>query len=107
MFDSNSDLVNLLKLFDADTLRNSLSGIERELLRVDQECNLHFTSHPKSLGSALFNKYITTDFSEAQLELVTPTFSDNKALLSFLKNIHHFVQVEIFPPMNIQVVRNN
>ncbi|MDB3990711.1 glutamate--cysteine ligase [Gammaproteobacteria bacterium] len=95
MFDSNSDLVNLLKLFDADTLRNSLSGIERELLRVDQECNLHFTSHPKSLGSALFNKYITTDFSEAQLELVTPTFSDNKALLSFLKNIHHFVQVNV------------
>ena len=32
--------------------------------------------HPKSLGSALKNKFITTDFSEAQIELVTPVFED-------------------------------
>ena len=47
--------------------------------------------HPKSLGSALKNKYITTDFSEAQIELVTPTFEDVNDLYDFLYSLHVFV----------------
>ena len=47
--------------------------------------------HPELLGSALCNQYITTDFSEAQLELVTPPFKDKSKGLSFLDDIHHFI----------------
>ena len=51
-------------------------GIEKEFFRIDPKGNISKKSHPNSLGSALTNKFITTDFAEAQLELVTPTFED-------------------------------
>ena len=51
-------------------------GIEKEFFRIDPEGNISEKSHPSSLGSALTNKFITTDFAEAQLELVTPIFED-------------------------------
>ena len=51
-------------------------GIEKEFFRIDPEGNISEKSHPNSLGSALTNKFITTDFAEAQLELVTPIFED-------------------------------
>ena len=49
------------------------------------------SGHPRALGSALCNPHITTDFSEALLELVTPTFTDNAALARYLAELHHFV----------------
>ena len=45
---------------------------------------------PSGLGSALTNKYITTDFSEALLEFVTPTFSNTWEALEFLCDVHQF-----------------
>ena len=50
-------------------------GMEKESLRVTPEGKLAQTSHPKGLGSALTNGYITTDFSEALLELITTGFN--------------------------------
>ena len=47
-------------------------GIERESLRVDAHGNLAQTPHASFLGSKLSHPTITTDFSEAQLELITP-----------------------------------
>lgn len=69
----------------------SLHGIEREVLRVDAEGKISQTPHPKSLGAALTHPYITTDFSEAQLELVTPTFDAESDTLSFLHTLHQFI----------------
>ena len=66
-------------------------GIEKEFFRVDKKGFISKRSHPKSLGSALKNKYITTDFSEAQVELVTPTFEDVDELYDFLYSLHVFV----------------
>ena len=66
-------------------------GIEKEFFRVDKKGFISKKSHPKSLGSALKNKYITTDFSEAQVELVTPTFEDVDELYDFLYSLHVFV----------------
>jgi glutamate--cysteine ligase len=66
-------------------------GIEKEFFRVDKKGFISKKSHPKSLGSALKNKYITTDFSEAQIELVTPTFEDVDELYDFLYSLHVFV----------------
>lgn len=68
-----------------------LRGIERESLRVDNEGNISQKKHPKKLGSPLTNKDITTDFSEALIELVTPTFFSASELFSHLGNLHKFV----------------
>ena len=56
-------------------------GIERESLRVTQEGKISQNNHPKNLGSPLTSKDITTDFAEALVELVTPTFESPKELL--------------------------
>ncbi|MGR5421240.1 glutamate--cysteine ligase [Vibrio sp. PNB22_4_1] len=74
-----------------DTLQGVRRGIEREMVRVTQSGALSQRPHPKSLGSALTHPYITTDFSEAQLELVTPAVTDRKETFKTLASLHHFV----------------
>jgi glutamate--cysteine ligase len=66
-------------------------GLERESLRVTPDGSIAQTPHPPALGSALTNPHITTDFSEALAELVTPTFPDNESLLGYLEDLHQFV----------------
>ena len=46
--------------------------------------------HPEALGSALTNPYITTDFSEALLEFITPVSDSIDDCLHFLESIHRF-----------------
>ena len=65
-------------------------GIEKESLRVTEDGLLSQTKHPKGLGSPLTNKYITTDFSEALVELVTPTFNNIDDVYEFLLDLHIF-----------------
>ena len=65
-------------------------GIEKESLRVTEDGFLSQTKHPKGLGSPLTNKYITTDFSEALVELVTPTFNNINDVYEFLLDLHIF-----------------
>ena len=65
-------------------------GIEKESLRVAAGGTLAQTPHPHALGSALTHPSITTDYSEALLELVTPIHTDVDALLQDLFNLHHF-----------------
>jgi len=76
-------------------LENSISrGIEKESLRVSKDKTISSADHPSSLGSALTNKYITTDFSEALLELITPTHSSVEDVLKNLDEICKFVVEE-------------
>ena len=70
-------------------------GIEKEFFRVDSDGYISKSLHPESLGSALTNKFITTDFAEAQLELVTPVFEDIDNLYDFLYSLHVFVAQNI------------
>ena len=56
-------------------LKGIRRGIEKESLRVQPGGALAMTPHPAALGSALTHPHITTDFSEAQLELVTGVFA--------------------------------
>ncbi len=58
-------------------------GIEKESLRIDSSGSISSKKHPSKLGSALTNSFITTDFSEALLELVTPTFTNTQECLDF------------------------
>ncbi len=86
-----------------DFIKSCSIGLEKESLRMYRS-NISTHPHPKSLGSPLFNKFITTDFSDAQLELVTPPLKKQESNL-FLNDIHHFVshhiQDEILWPMSI------
>ena len=65
-------------------------GIEKESLRVTPQGHLSRKPHPLAFGSALTNRYITTDFSEALLEFVTPAFVHTWETLRFLCDIHQF-----------------
>ena len=49
------------------------------------------TPHPRCSGSALTNEHITTDYSEALIELVTPAFTASWELLQYLLDLHQFV----------------
>jgi glutamate--cysteine ligase len=65
-------------------------GIEKESLRVNAEGKISLSSHPQSLGAALSNPYITTDFSEALLEFITPAYDKIDDCLGMLDDIHRF-----------------
>jgi glutamate--cysteine ligase len=79
----------------AEMLRGGLKGVEKESLRVRSDGTLSQAPHPRALGSALANRYITTDFSEALLEFVTPAFCNTWETLRFLCDIHQFVYPRI------------
>ena len=76
-----------------ELLRQSLRGIEKEGLRVDTRGVLSKRPHPDKLGSALTHPRITTDYSEALLELITGT--------------HHCVEDLIAEITEIQAVVDN
>ena len=69
-----------------DFSKFSQRGIEKESLRVNNS-NISTSDHPEILGAALTNPYITTDFSEALLELITAKASSVEKALSDLKII--------------------
>lgn len=73
------------------TLRGMRRGIERESLRVTPLGRIAQTPHPHSLGSALTHPHITTDYSEALLEFITPAYEHVTDALLFLVDAHHFV----------------
>jgi glutamate--cysteine ligase len=74
----------------ADLLARTLQGIEKEGLRVRPDGQIAQTPHPSGLGSALTHKYITTDYSEALLEFITPVHDSPEAALAFLSDLHTF-----------------
>ena len=95
---SNESFTSILfKLKEKGFFKNLVikRGIEKEFFRVNENGNISDTPHPVSLGSALTNKFITTDFAEAQIELVTPVFENINDLNSFLYSLHVFVAKNI------------
>lgn len=71
-------------------LLGMLRGIEREALRIDESGYLATDSHPEALGSALMHSRITTDYSEALLEFITPVHNNVEQLLNGLTETHAF-----------------
>ena len=76
-------------------LAEALKGLEKESLRVDQDGNIAQTPHPRALGSALTHGSITTDYSEALVELITPPFTEYGQTLDYLCELHGFVYANI------------
>ncbi len=76
----------------ASLLDGSRIGLEKENLRVQADGVIAQSDHPAGLGSALCNPYITTDYSEALLELVTPALQSTHDALDFLHQTQRLVQ---------------
>jgi len=86
-----SRLEERLRALSPATLRNLRRGIEKESLRVQPDGRLAMTPHAEALGSALTHPHITTDFSEAQLELITGIHARGEDCLAELTAIHQYV----------------
>lgn len=79
----------------AGELKGIKRGIEKESLRLDAEGVLAMTDHPRSLGTALTHSCITTDYSEALLEFITPPSSNIDQSLQLLTEIHQYLYQSI------------
>ncbi len=76
---------------DSTTLADSKIGLEKESLRVSPEGGLSQKPSPAQWGSMLTNPLITTDFSEALAELITPPCDTIEAVIQSLDDIQNFV----------------
>ena len=79
-----------LQAYGAASVAGGRRGVEKESLRVTSDGHLAQTPHPEGLGSALTNHFITTDFSEALLEFVTPALGSTWEALQVVCDIHQF-----------------
>ena len=84
------DVLNSIARLDSSSLCFQ-RGLERETLRTGPGGQLATTDHHQFLGSKLCHPRITTDFSESQLELITPVCDTTEDALRQLNNIHVFV----------------
>jgi glutamate--cysteine ligase len=70
-------------------------GVEKESLRIRPDGKLAQTPHPAGLGSALTHPFITTDYSEALLEFITPVSTSIDKTLQTLDDIHRFTYAQL------------
>jgi glutamate--cysteine ligase len=84
-------MTRLINSGESALIRQSRIGLEKESLRVSQDGGIAQTPHPEMLGSALAHSYITTDYSEALTELITPPLPGIGQALDFLRDIQKFV----------------
>lgn len=68
-----------------------LRGIEKEGLRATPDFHISQSDHPHALGHPLTHPLITTDYSEALLELITGVHRQRSDLVNELRDIHTFV----------------
>jgi glutamate--cysteine ligase len=93
-----SELSHYLRTFNAghiSSLRGIKRGLEKEALRITPKGALAQTPHPESLGSSLTHPHITTDFSEALMEFITPPCDSISSMLTWMDEIHRFTYQQI------------
>lgn len=86
-----SRVKQLLSHNEKGLLNRRQIGVEKESLRVSPDGGLSQFAHPESLGSALTNPYITTDYSESLLEFITPPYEHIESVLDFLRDSQAYV----------------
>ncbi len=67
-------------------------GVERESQRITSYGDLALTPHPQVFGDKAENPRITTDFSESQIEMITPPFRTVEEVYDSLKQIYAEVE---------------
>ena len=88
-------MIDLLKKIQPEIILKSGVGLERESLRITQSGQLALTEHPEIFGNKLTNPYITTDFSESQVEMITPVFNSCEEACDYLEALTDIVLEEI------------
>jgi glutamate--cysteine ligase len=95
----NWDFSKMVSLFmnypQSKLLLDGKFGIEKESQRVTSAGDLALTSHPVVFGDKLTNPRITTDFSESQVEMVTPPVPSVKSAYQSLSDIQSEVEAGI------------
>ena len=86
---SYQQILTQLQKIDPSSLK-FVRGIEKEGLRVNADSQISQIPHPTKLGSALTHSHITTDYSEALLEFITPALDDPQSVLSTLEELHAY-----------------
>lgn len=87
---------DLIKKHDlAHLLMTGNFGLEKENVRTDLHGRLALTKHPTVFGDKAKHPYITTDFAEAQVEMVTPVFGSTTEVLKFMEAMHDMVSLEL------------
>lgn len=87
------DFVKELKL--THLLMNGNFGLEKENIRTSLDGELSLKPHPQVFGDKATHPYITTDFAESQVEMVTPIFSSTHDVLKFMEALHDLVSLEL------------
>ncbi|QOR39697.1 glutamate--cysteine ligase [Billgrantia diversa] len=91
MSDSYTDTVSYLAgLATKGRFGRLRRGLEKEGLRVDHQGRIASSPHPHALGSKLTHPHITTDYSEALLEYITPVYCRPGDAIDFLADLHRF-----------------
>jgi glutamate--cysteine ligase len=96
MVSLNTDFLNYI--IDNNLTQEILKGqfgLEKENARVDKHGNLALTPHPKAFGSKMDNPFIQTDFSESQVEMITPVFNSVEETYLFLEALQDIVTQEL------------
>ncbi|HOT13551.1 MAG TPA: bifunctional glutamate--cysteine ligase GshA/glutathione synthetase GshB [Bacteroidales bacterium] len=92
----NNDIFTpLVSQIKGNIWTEGLFGLEKENIRVDKNGNLSLTPHPKTFGNKRKHAYVTTDFSESQVEMITPPLPTIKETVGFLETIHDIVSLEL------------
>lgn len=90
------NMINIIKNLKMEQeLLTGNFGLEKENIRVNIKGELVLTPHPKAFGDKMKNQYITTDFSESQVEMITPIASTIEETYNFLENIHDIITLEL------------
>lgn len=66
-------------------------GIEKESQRVTLDGKLAQTDHPAVFGCRSIHPFIQTDFSETQVEIITPVTQSGEEVLDYLAALHEVV----------------
>lgn len=88
-------LNNITEALKCDGIRKSLIngqfGIEKENVRVDYKGGMARTPHPGILGDKFHHPFITTDFSESQVEMITPPLQSVAEVHGFLETLQDVI----------------
>lgn len=92
----NKDVTDVLKQINGHKhLFKGQFGLEKEMLRTMSDGKLATTKHPEVFGKKDYNKMITTDFSEQQLELITPPCESIQEAYNYMYDITSIVENSI------------
>ncbi|MFV0499581.1 MAG: bifunctional glutamate--cysteine ligase GshA/glutathione synthetase GshB [Bacilli bacterium] len=108
---NKSVIKSFLSKIDKDIILDNQYAMEREMLRVIGSNNSSYL-HPEVFGLKTNNAYITTDFAENQVEIVTPIFDTLQRTVNFSEALYDIVANELHVdeslwPLSMPCIINN